>query len=105
MSSHECPAANTLNSPKLRLARYESQDSLAVWPAAGQVVPPDVVHFAGPDTATDADLFINLRYDMSSDIVVHFRRSTMLTIDPGELQISNGGKSTSLRNHILHVKD
>lgn len=90
MSSHHCPAANTLNSPNLRLARYESQDSLAVWPAAGQGVPPDVVHFAGPDAATDADLFITLRYDMSSDLVVRSRRSTILTIDPGELQISTG---------------
>ena len=40
MSTHECFAANTLNFPKHRLARYELQDSLAVWPATGQVVPP-----------------------------------------------------------------
>ena len=88
MSSHECLAANTLNSPKLCRARYESQDSLAFWAAAGQVVPPDVVHVANPDAATDADL--SLRYDMSSDPVVRFRCSTRLTIDPGELQISIG---------------
>jgi len=90
MSSHECLAADILNSPKLRLARYESQDSLAVWPAAGQVVPPDVVQLADPDAATDADLLISLRYDMSSYLVVRFRCSTMLTADPGELQISTG---------------
>jgi hypothetical protein len=89
MSRHECLAANTLNSPK-RLACYESQDSLAAWPVAGQVVPPDVVDFADPDAASDADLLISLRYDMSSDLVVRFRRSTMLTADPGELQIRTG---------------
>lgn len=55
MSIHECFAANTLNYPKLRLVRYELQDSLAVWPAAGQVVPPDVCALCvDPDTAADA---------------------------------------------------
>jgi len=36
MSTHECLAANALKYPQLRLVLYELQDSLAVWPAAGQ---------------------------------------------------------------------
>jgi hypothetical protein len=81
MSIHECFAANTLNYPKLLLARYELQDSLAVWPAAGQVVPPDVgAPCLDPDTAADAALLINLRYDMCSPLMARSRRRATLNI-------------------------
>lgn len=104
MSTHECFAANTLNYPKLRLARYELQDSLAVWPAAGQVVPPDVgAPRLVPDTAADADLLINLRYDMCSALMARLRRSAMLNIDPAELQVWISKGEINLAPHTTYL--
>ena len=95
MTTHECLVANTLNCPKLRLAYYELQDSLALWPAAGQVVPAAVGAPCGSDA--DADRLLNLCYDLSSDLVARFGR-TVLNIDAGEPQSGSvRRKSTSLR--------
>jgi len=104
MSTHECFAANTLNYPKLLLVRYELQDSLAVWPAAGQVVPPDVgAPCLDPDTAAGAALLINLRYDMRSTLMARLRRSAMLNIDPGELQVWTSEGEINLAPHTTYL--
>lgn len=104
MSTHEGFAANTLNYPKLRLARSELQDLLAVWPVAGHVVPQDVrAPCLDPDTATDADLLINLRYDMCSAPMARLRRSAMLNIDPGELQVWISKGEINLAPHTTYL--
>ena len=39
------------------------------------------------DAAAEADLFLNLRYGTGAEVVRRFRRSALVDIDPGLLQI------------------
>jgi len=88
---------------KQRLARYELEDSLVVWPSANQPLPADL---GAPrldlDGAAKADLLINLRYDLSAELVTRFRRSAMLDIDPGELQIWMSKGEINLARHSIY---
>jgi len=71
-----------------RLARYGLQDSLALFPLAGQALPGDLSCLRlGPDDATRCDLLLNFRYDLPPELISCFRRRAMIDIDPGELQV------------------
>jgi hypothetical protein len=52
-----------------------------------QLVPYDLSDCLTLDPAVEADLLLDLRYDLSPEIVGHFRRSALVDIDPGLLQI------------------
>jgi hypothetical protein len=108
MSTHKCFAANRLNYFKLRLASYELQNSLAVWPTAGQVVPPDLsASCLDLDAVANADLLMDLRYDMCSALMARPRCSAMLNINPGETPglDQQGEINLCPAYHIRHVKD
>src|SRR5262249_41199577 len=84
-SSTPIPEVNRLAaSLKSRLERYGLADSLALCAASGG--PPDPG--AGGGLAHDgAAPLLSLRYDLHPEVVRRFRRSALIDIDPGLLQI------------------
>jgi hypothetical protein len=73
---------------KNRLERYGLAESLALCSWTGEPLPAETT--AGCmnlDNAAEADLLLNQRYGAPSEIVGRFRRSALLDIDPGLLQI------------------
>jgi hypothetical protein len=62
-----------------RLASFGLTDSLAI--------PGRIDGCLDLDAAAEADLFLNLRYGTGAEVVRRFRRSALVDIDPGLLQI------------------
>ena len=69
---------------KRRLKRYGLADRLALCSWGGEV-PSDELREGCLDleAAAEADLLLNLRYDLPGGVVERFRRSALLDIDPG----------------------
>jgi hypothetical protein len=72
-----------------RLAPYGLADSVALCSSDGEPLPKEVAGgVLDLDAAiSEADLLLNLRYGMREKVVRRFRRSALLDIDPGLLQI------------------
>ena len=72
---------------KKRLAPYGLDEALAVVSERGQPLPPDIADKCLTfEAATEADLLVNLWYQMPAHLVNSFRRTALLDIDPGLLQ-------------------
>ncbi len=54
------------------------------------------------DAAAQADLLLNLRYDMRAEVTARFRRSALLDIDPGELQVWMSKRELNVAPHDLY---
>lgn len=54
------------------------------------------------EAARQADLLFNLRYDLRPDVVKRFRRSVLLDIDPGELQVWMNNGQLRIAPHDLY---
>ena len=71
-----------------RLHPYGLADSIAVCPKESRPKPvpgaEDSVHL---DTARDADLFLNLACHAFGNVLGHFRRTAVVDLDPGLLQM------------------
>ena len=83
---------------KSRLERYGLTDCLALHPCDGEVLPEEVTEGClDLEAAAEADLLLNQRYDLPTEVVERFRRSALLDIDPGLLQVwmSTGWLSVS----------
>ena len=73
---------------KRRLERYGLAERLALYDWSGEVLPVEVTKGClDLEAAAEADLLLNLRYDLPGEVVERFRRSALLDIDPGLLQI------------------
>lgn len=71
-----------------RLAPYGLSEAVALVTPDGNALPEDDTGCLGPDAAAAADLLFDLRYDLPGALVRRFRRSALLDIDPGILQIA-----------------
>ncbi len=72
---------------KNRLARYNLGDSLALCASTDDPLQFTVPEGRVPlEAAAEADLLLNLSYELPTDLVRRFRRSAMLDIDPGLTQ-------------------
>ncbi|MEK6320352.1 MAG: glycosyltransferase [Acidobacteriota bacterium] len=73
---------------KNHLKRYGLAQHLALCFKSGEPLPKEI---AGDcldlDAASEADLLLNLRYGARSDLVGRFKRTALIDIDPGLLQI------------------
>jgi hypothetical protein len=69
-----------------RLGRYGLED-LVVISASGEELPPEHGGSVQLEDAVGADLFLNLGYDLSAEVVGRFRRSAFVDIDPGLTQL------------------
>jgi hypothetical protein len=84
--AHEVQAnAATL---KRRLKRYGLAERLALYHGDGEPLPDGVTEGClDLEAAAEADLLLNLRYDLPGEVVRRFRRSALVDIDPGLLQL------------------
>jgi hypothetical protein len=74
---------------KFRLARYGLVNCLALHSSTDEPLPLDVTTIGclDLDAAAAADLLLELRYDTPLHVVKRFRRSALIDIDPGLLQL------------------
>jgi hypothetical protein len=94
------PLAARLAALRARLAPYGLADRVAVWSAAGITLPAELQQSCiDLDTATEADLLLNLQYFTPSTVVDRFRRSALIDIDPGLLQLWVGNGLIQLARH------
>ena len=87
---------------KERLGRFGLGDALAFHPTDGKPYG-EVFHgeCLGLEDAVEAELLLNQKYDLSEKVVRRFRRSCLLDIDPGLLQLwISQGNITPARHDI-----
>ena len=72
---------------KDRLQRYGLADSVALCSLAEPSLPLRVEGCLDLDAASEADLLLNFVYGLPREVVQHFRRTALVDIDPGLLQI------------------
>jgi hypothetical protein len=88
---------------KLRLERYGFANCLALHSSTDEPLPLDVnsIGCLDLDTAAAADLLLELRYDTPLRVVKRFRRSALIDIDPGLLQLwMSKGKICMARHNV-----
>jgi hypothetical protein len=85
------PAEQTranLRALKSRLDRYGLAGTVALCSLNAEPLPPGAIDGClDLDAAVEADLLLNLRYDAGREVIRRFRRSVLVDIDPGLLQI------------------
>ena len=73
---------------KERLTPYGLADTLALHAVPGEELSAEATEGClDLDAAAEATLLLNFRYSLASDVVRRFRRSALVDIDPGLLQI------------------
>ncbi len=73
---------------KSRLQRYGLAERVALCSYDGDPLPEDAAEGClDLKAAAEADLLVNLRYGIRSEVVGRFRRSALVDIDPGLLQV------------------
>jgi hypothetical protein len=73
---------------KRRLEPYGLADNLALHSREGEALSGEVTNGClDLEAAAEADLLLNLRYSLPGEVVGRFRRSALVDIDPGLLQL------------------
>jgi hypothetical protein len=89
---------------KSRLEPFDLHDAVALCSSSGELLDPAAV--AGSidvaEAATRATLLLNLSYNMPCETIHRFRRSALLDIDPGLLQMWIAVGRCSLVRHDLY---
>jgi hypothetical protein len=81
-----------------RLARYGFADSVALCSRTNEPLPCTLTEHCLPlEVASEADLLLNLAYDIPAQVVERFRRSALVDVDPGltQIWISEGGMTVA----------
>src|SRR5215203_7379839 len=88
---------------KRRLERYGLAEHLALCARSGEILPDEVTKGClNLEAAAEADLLLNLRYNLPGEVVERFRRSAMVDIDPGLLQVWMSQGLVSVPKHDLY---
>jgi len=88
---------------KGRLERYGLAGRLALCSWGGETLPDEVTNGClDLEAAAEADLLLNLRYNLPGEVVERFRRSALLDIDPGLLQVWMSQGLVSVPRHDLY---
>jgi hypothetical protein len=88
---------------KGHLERYGLADRLALCSLDGEALSDEVTNGClDLEAAAEADLLLNLRYNLPGEVVERFRRSAMLDIDPGLLQLWMSQGVVSVPQHDLY---
>jgi hypothetical protein len=86
-----------------RLGRYGLSESLALCSPDGVPLPRDLAGQAlDLDAAAEADLLLNLWHSLPAAVVGRFRRSALIDIDPGLLQVWMTLGSVRVAPHDLY---
>jgi hypothetical protein len=88
---------------KRRLERYGLAENLALHSWSGETLSDEVTKGClDLEAAAEADLLLNLRYNLPGEVVGRFRRSALLDIDPGLLQVWMSQGLVSVPQHDLY---
>jgi hypothetical protein len=88
---------------KRRLERYGLAERLALYSCSAEVLSSEVTKGClDLEAAAEADLLLNLRYNLPGEVVERFRRSALLDIDPGLLQVWMSQGLVSVPQHDLY---
>jgi hypothetical protein len=88
---------------KERLLRYGLGGCIALWPPPQQMLPAGAsMECISIEQAVQADLLLNLAYDLPPELVERFRRSALLDIDPGLTQVWVSRGDLSLAKHDVY---
>ena len=88
---------------KRRLECFGFGNALALCDETGRNVDPAAADSCpGLEAATNSDLLINLRYQIGSEVLGRFRRTALLDIDPGLLQIWISEGQIHVSRHDLY---
>jgi hypothetical protein len=88
---------------KGHLEPYGLAERLALHSCGGEALPGEVTKGClDLEAAAEADLLLNLRYNLPAEVVARFRRSALLDIDPGLLQVWMSQGQVSVPQHDLY---
>jgi hypothetical protein len=88
---------------KRRLKRYGLADNLALHSSDCEALSEEVTDGClDLEAAAEADLLLNLRYNLPGEVVGRFRRSALLDIDPGLLQLWMSQGLVGVPQHDLY---
>jgi hypothetical protein len=88
-----------VKSLQARLARYGLTNPVALCSEGGETLDPEI---PGATADTAADLLLNFRYALGSAVVSRFRRSALIDIDPGLLQVWVSEGHIALARYDVH---
>jgi hypothetical protein len=86
-----------------RLRPHGLSDRLAIAPSVDGPHPPAIEGCLDVSTAGEADGLLNLNYGLPPGVVGRFRKSALLDIDPGLLQIWISSKQIRLADYDLYL--
>ncbi|SDU11141.1 hypothetical protein SAMN05444156_2020 [Verrucomicrobium sp. GAS474] len=85
------------------LRPYGFDQSILLAPLDGREIPPSLASVAlTPDRAAESDLLLNFRYGLPVAVLSLFRRTALIDIDPGLLQVWVAGGQMHLPPHDLY---
>ena len=88
---------------KRRLERYGLAENMALHFWGGETLSDEVTKGClDLEAAAEADLLLNLRYNLPGEVVERFRRSALLDIDPGLLQVWISQGLVNVPQHDLY---
>lgn len=88
---------------KSRLERYDLAASVALCSSSDKPLPWDVLEGClDLETAAESDLLLNMRYGMPPEVVGRFRRSALVDIDPGLLQVWMSAGTINVARHDVY---
>lgn len=86
-----------------RLRKFGFANSIALCAHDGSELLPELTQsFVPLETASQADLLVNLRYATHPGVLARFRRTALLDIDPGLLQIWATRKEVHVHPHDVY---
>jgi hypothetical protein len=88
---------------KERLLPYSLGECIALCPSSGELLPAGAsVDCMSIEQAGQADLLLNLAYDLPPELIARFRRSALVDIDPGLTQVWVSAGNLSLSRHDVY---
>lgn len=88
---------------KIRLEPYGLGDRLALFSWTGEPIRSDAVNgSSGVEAVAEAELLLNMAYDIPAEVVARFRRTALLDIDPGLTQVWISKGQMSLAPHDVY---
>lgn len=89
---------------KARLQPFGLDDAVVLCPWSEEPLPETVAAFSSPvERAYDADVFVDLVYDLPATVVERFRRSVLVNIDPGLLETWMASGDIAVAEHDAYL--
>jgi hypothetical protein len=85
-----------------RLEPFGLADRLGLFPWDEPIPPELQEHARALEDVADADLLVNLSYGTPQSVIDRFRRSALVDIDPGLLQVWAAAGQMSIRRHDVY---